>query len=498
MDLDSGGRQHHPGVGVVVEALGKGEVLDARGVTHAASHRAGVGGEPCAPREVARVIDEAFVGEGNRLEQFQHLEGRQGSLDDLARGGHPVAPGEGVALADLHRVDPDGLGETIHLGLGREVDLDHTEAAHRPGRRVVGPCSECVDEDVVAAVRADGEIRRVRQHRARGLGIAAAVQDHSGFDFDELPMVVGFVAKGHTRGMAVDVTDERLAPVVFHLDRPSRAERQHADVDLERDVLAGAERAAHARRVASHLVRLHAEAWVDLLVIDVDPLARGPQIDAALTVRNRQAGLGAEGCLVLGPHLVRALDDEFAARFPVSAADVHLFEDRTSSNGFFRIGEGPEGLVFDHDRAHSPARRLPVVRRNERDRLTPIADGAVAQHRLVLMLLAEVGPAWYVFLGEHGAYPCHRQCRCYIQPGDPGVAVRASQGRRPQHPVRVQVRCVGEVAYHLRYAVRSDDRLSHPAGNTGAGDGVALHGVLLTCRHEHLAANPSRPRRMAP
>ena len=77
-------------------------------------------------------------------------------------------------------------------------------------------------------------------------------------------------------------------------------------VDLHREVLAAAEGAADAGEVDPHLLRRQAEARRDLVAVDVQPLRRDVDVDAALAVRGRRARLGPEEGLVLDAELVDA------------------------------------------------------------------------------------------------------------------------------------------------------------------------------------------------
>ena len=60
-------------------------------------------------------------------------------------------------------------------------------------------------------------------------------------------------------------------------------------MDLHREVLAPPESPADAAEVDPHLLRLEAEAGSDLVAVDVQPLRRDVDVDAALGVRDRDA-----------------------------------------------------------------------------------------------------------------------------------------------------------------------------------------------------------------
>ena len=324
--LDAGRRYRDPGIGVVVEALGKRQVLGAHRVADT-SHSAGpVRREAGAPREMARdrrwcrrggsgisssASSTAVVGN----EPFDYLTGGRERLTRLQR----------VQLADLHRIHAELLGEEIHLALGAEVGLHDAEAPHGAVGRVVRLGGVGLDEDVVADIRTDREIDRVAHHGRRRVLVGATVEHHPGIDADQLAVGIRFVAEPHPRRVAMDVSHEGLAAIQAHLHRPADRQRHQAEVDLQRDVLAGAEGSTHSDRMAAHLLGLEAQTGIDLLVVDVDPLTRRPEIDAALTVGNGQAGLGPQRRLVLAADDVLGLDhDRARVSFLIASPHVRL------------------------------------------------------------------------------------------------------------------------------------------------------------------------------
>ena len=104
-------------------------------------------------------------------------------------------------------------------------------------------------------------------------------------------------------------------------------QREQRRVDLDRQVLAAAERAADAGEMDADLLLGQAEARRDLLAVDMQPLRRDVDVDAALAVRHGEPGLGAEERLILDAELVRALDDDVALRVGVAVDDPHRAQD---------------------------------------------------------------------------------------------------------------------------------------------------------------------------
>ena len=127
--------------------------------------------------------------------------------------------------------------------------------------------------------------------------------------------------------MAVDVAVERLLAVVGHPHRARGVQGEHAGVDLHREVLAPAERAAHAAQGEAHLLGRQAEARGHLVLVDVQPLGGDVEVDAALAVGHREPRLGPQEGLVLHADLVLAADHDVGRRLVVAAADAHVAQD---------------------------------------------------------------------------------------------------------------------------------------------------------------------------
>ena len=103
-----------------------------------------------------------------------------------------------------------------------------------------------------------------------------------------------------------------------------------------------------------------------------------------------------------------------------------------------------------------------MVGSDQRNRLTPVADHVVGEHRLVLDLETVEVPAGHVCVCEHGMNTGHCPCFSRIDRSDAGVRVWAASRRAPQHAVGAQVGRVSEVASHFGGAVRPADALANP------------------------------------
>ena len=98
-------------------------------------------------------------------------------------------------------------------------------------------------------------------------------------------------------------------------------------MDLHREVLAPAERAADAGEREAHLLGRQAERRGDLVLVDVQPLRGDVEVDAALAVGHREAGLRAEERLVLHADLVLAGHDDVGRRVGVAVPDLDVAQD---------------------------------------------------------------------------------------------------------------------------------------------------------------------------
>ena len=189
-------------------------------------------------------------------------------------------------------------------------------------------------------------------------------------------------------------------------------EREQRRVDLDREVLPPAERAADAGEVDTHPIGLQPEARRHLVTVDVRPLGRDVDVDASLAVRNRKAGLGAEERLVLRADLVDAGHGDVALRLGIAVADHDRADDvrarivavpvphrrsirmeRLLLGRALRIAHGIERRVFDADSIGGTSRLLRVVGGDDRHRLAEVADTVDREHGLVGKLEAVRLPA---------------------------------------------------------------------------------------------------------
>lgn len=175
------GLQADPGGGVVVEALGEADVLDADGVADAAHDALAVRGVGQAAGQLPYVgalagLPLALRRHRHRLDAAQEFGDRRRGVDGLS-GGHERALLHGVDPAELHRVQAESGRHLVHLRLVGEARLDRAEAAHGAAGRVVGVEGEGLDVHVVDHVRSHRERGGVADDGRGGGGVGAAVQD---------------------------------------------------------------------------------------------------------------------------------------------------------------------------------------------------------------------------------------------------------------------------------------------------------------------------------
>jgi hypothetical protein len=117
------------------------------------------------------------------------------------------------------------------------------------------------------------------------------------------------------------------------------------------------------------------------------------------------------------------------------------------------VDDGLEHFVLDPHGSRGAARLLGLLGRDERDRLSVVADALGGEHRLVGELEPVRLLAGDVGVREHGVDTGHPQRLGHVERDDPRVRVRAADGDAPEHPRRVQVAGVRELAGHLRRRV---------------------------------------------
>ena len=227
-----------------------------------------------------------------------------------------------------------------------------------------------------------------------------------------------------------------------------------------------------------------AEAGRHLVAVDVQPLRRDVDVDAALAVGHGQARLRAEEGLILDADLVLAAHDDLARDVGVAVPDDDAAHDvralvvavavahrravgvqRRHLERARHVVDRRQRLVLDRDRAHGVARLLQRLRGDDRDGLAVVAHAVDREHGLVGELEAVRLGARDVVVREHGVHAGQLERRGDVDRDDARVRVRAAQRRAVQHPGDVEVARVGELAGDLRNAVGALDRLADAAAH---------------------------------
>ena len=293
------------------------------------------------------------------------------------------------------------------------------------------------------------------------------------------------MAHPDARRVAVHVAEERLLAPVLHLDRAPRAQAEQGAVDLQRDVLAGAERAADAAEREPHALGVEGEAGGDLLAILVEPLGGDVELEAgSVVVGHGEGGLQAEEGLVLHADLVGALHDDRPRRVGVAAADALVAQhvaprvDRRGRGvrGAERVGERRQRLVLDADRLEGAPTGLRMVGGDGGDRLPDVSHHVAREDGLVGVDEAVGGQSGHVVGGEDARHAVDRQCRRDVDGDDPRVRMGAAQRRSPEHVGRPGVGGEREAPLHLGPRVRAARRVAErPAARRGVGARRGAH-----------------------
>jgi hypothetical protein len=229
-------------------------------------------------------------------------------------------------------------------------------------------------------------------------------------------------------------------------------------VQLHREILARAERAADAGQHEPHAVRRQPQAGRDLVAVEVQPLRRDVQLDAPVAVGNCQPGLRTQERLVLDADLVTAADDHLAGGARVTAHDrdrpqqvaLRVQRGRAGGQRGLHRDDRVQRLVAHVDQGRGAPGGRRVIGGDDRDRLAVVADAVDGEHGLIGPDDADAAVARNVVGGQHRvhAVQCERGARVDAQ--DPRRGVRRAGGRAVQHPVDPQVRGVQEPPVDLR------------------------------------------------
>ena len=193
-----------------------------------------------------------------------------------------------VAQADLGPVDAQGARAGVDVRLHGPVDLGRAEAAEGTGRRGVGEDGARGDAHVGHLVGTGRGVLALGHHALGDVGVGA--QQVVAADVLEDEPAVAVEAAAHADlGRDAAAGLEGLVEGEHQAHRAPGLERHERHQRLELDVLLAAEAAAGIRRVDPHLGQGQVRAAGHQLLQQVGMLDGGPDRDAVLVGRGREA-----------------------------------------------------------------------------------------------------------------------------------------------------------------------------------------------------------------
>ena len=280
------------------------------------------------------------------LDLEQCLLKRRGAVGNLAVGQN-LARLDGVAVANLPRIQTDLFGQQVDQALERKLGLANAKAAVRTGGRVVGVVAKAANVGVLVLVGADGMRAGALEHRAAQRRVGAGIKVDLAVQAGKVALGVAAQCKGAVHGVALGMESERLGTRELALHRTLELICGERSQVLDRNVLLTAKAATHEHGLDDHALGLvvPAKHVGALFARVVSTLVGRLHLDAVL-VREGNGALGLqEGMLGKGRgkalrHGERALCQRLggvAARHVTALAHVVL--------ELHRVAEGKEAVV---------------------------------------------------------------------------------------------------------------------------------------------------------
>ena len=235
-------------------------------------------------------------GDGGRVLELHHVPGQ-------------VADAVRVLQPHRERVEPEHLGDAVHVQLGRVGDRGHAEAAHRGRRHAVREHDVAVEAQVRDRVRA-GVVERVLRQPVGGEARVGAGVVEGQHPAPEDPAVardrVGDLhVPGRPRGRGEELLLARPAP----LDRPLRLHGEQRADRLGGRVHLAAEAAADGAADELQLVQRALQVRGDDAHGEVHRLRAGVDRQPPVGLRHGERGLRLERAVLDRLRAVDALDD---------------------------------------------------------------------------------------------------------------------------------------------------------------------------------------------
>ncbi len=135
-------------------------------------------------------------------------------------------------------------------------------------------------------------------------------------------------------------------------------------------------------------------------MVDMNPLTRCMEIDSTIPVGHGETRLWSQGCLVLNPHLVVAVNNDLAVEARITASDPQPAEHRVAAVGLLGVGQRLEPLELDYHRGRTPPCGLLVAAHHESDGFAEELRLPIGEHGLIGVFQAEGLSPRDVLLGE--------------------------------------------------------------------------------------------------
>ena len=280
------------------------------------------------------------------LDLEQRLFKRRGAIGNLAVGQN-LARLDGVAVANLPRIQADLLCQQVDQALERKLGLADAKAAVRTGGRVVGVVAKAANVGVLVLVGADGMRAGALEHRAAQRRVGAGVKVDLAIQAGKVALGVAAQCKGAVHGVALGMESERLGARELALHRTLELIGSERSQVLDGHVLLAAKTAAHEHSLddhtlgfaipAKHVGTLFARvvgALVGRLHLDAILVREG---NGALGLQEGMLGKGRSKALRHGECALRQRLGGVAARHMAALAHVVL--------ELHRVAKGKEAVV---------------------------------------------------------------------------------------------------------------------------------------------------------
>ena len=400
-----------------------------------------------------------------------------------------------VPAPDLQAVQPEPLGEVVHLRLDGEGGLEVAVPPHRARVHVVRVDDRRVEPDARAAVEAGERGHHdVRGRRSPG-HVGAVVDQDPGVAGEQRPVGPRRGAKREDARFARRARDELLFAVEHDLHRPADVPGQERGDDVDRvEVEPPPEVSAHRRLDDADAVPGDAERLGKVLLVEERDLGHRPhrEVPARIPLGGRRHGAEARGGDVVQAvgsldHDVRLADGavdvagrELVGEVDEVARELRVDPGRPGPERRLRVEDRRQLLVLHVDQPAGLLGDLLGLGGHRRHLVPDAADDVGLEGQVVLRVpertLLDV-PA------RHDAQDARERLRAgRVDPRDAGVGDRRPQDLAPDHARQFEVREVLDRARYLLHGVELGDARADDAERP------------RRTRHRRGTGSPARPR----